>query len=290
MQYLAPLTLDDAVDALRTAAGKARVMAGGTDLIVRAAVAGLPTVLLDLKQVPELMALQQHADGSFTVGAAVCGADIYMHPQLRRAWPGVTEAMDLIGSAQIQNRASLGGNLCNASPAADSVPALIAARARCRVIGPLGEREIQIEDVIIAPGKTCLRADEIVVSFLLPARPANSADAYLRMTPRTEMDIAVAGAAASLVLDEQGLVEHCHVALGAVSPVPLLAVSAVKVLSGTRLEEEIMSRFRRQISAACRPIDDKRGTAEYRTDVAAVLAARAVQIAYDRANQQRIDG
>ncbi|MBU2099025.1 MAG: FAD binding domain-containing protein, partial [Gammaproteobacteria bacterium] len=176
-----------------------------------------------------------------------------------------------------------GGNLCNASPAADVVPALIAARAQCRIVSCAGERTVPVEDVIVSPGRTCLRQDEFIVSFHLPARTAGSADAYLRMTPRTEMDIAIAGAAVNLVADSSGVVTDCHVALGAVAPVPVFAVAAARILLGTRLEEDVLQRFRRQISVMCRPISDKRASAEYRTDVSAVLAARAAKIAYRRA-------
>ena len=259
-------------------------MAGGTDLLARfSSGAGHPDVLIDVKRIPEMMQISLQTDGSATIGAGVCGADIHAHAELRNYWPGVTEATDLIGSVQIQNRASLGGNVCNASPAADSVPALIAARAQCLLVSSEGARHVAIEDVIVSPGKTCLRADELMLTITLPARPARSADAYLRLTPRAEMDIAVVGAAANLVLDADDVVIECHVALGAVAPVPVLAREAAALLLGTKLEDDVMKRFSHRIRAACHPIDDKRGTADYRTDMAAVLAARAVRIAQQRA-------
>jgi CO/xanthine dehydrogenase FAD-binding subunit len=259
-------------------------MAGGTDLLARfAAGTGYPDVLVDVKRIPELTQIIMQPDGSMTIGAAVCGADIHSHAQLRRYWPGVTEAIDLIGSVQIQSRASLGGNLCNASPAADSVPALIAARAQCVLVSSAGVRQLAVEDVIVSPGKTCLRADELMLSITLPARPERSADAYLRLTPRAEMDIAVVGVGANLVLDAGGIVSQCYVALGAVAPVPVLANEAAALLLGTKLEEDVMRRFSHRVKAACHPIDDKRGTADYRTDMAAVLAGRAVRIARQRA-------
>jgi carbon-monoxide dehydrogenase medium subunit len=163
------------------------------------------------------------------------------------------------------------------------VPALIAARARCRIAGSNSERELPVEDVIVSPGRTCLRQDEFIVSFSLPARPLRSADAYLRMTPRTEMDIAIAGAAVNLTLDELGVIQECHVVLGAVGPIPVYALAAARILLGTRLEDEVRQRFKRQVSVMCRPISDKRGSAEYRTDVTAVLAERAALVAYSRA-------
>ncbi|ALO47242.1 FAD binding domain-containing protein [Pseudohongiella spirulinae] len=284
MRYVAPLSVEEAANVLGSSAGRARLMAGGTDLLPRfSSGSGYPDVLVDIKRIPELMQIGTHADGSATIGAAVCGADIYEHAELRRYWPGVTEATDLIGSVQIQSRASLGGNLCNASPAADSVPALIAARAQCLLVGSTGMRQLPVEQIIVSPGKTCLRADEIMLSITLPSRPPRSADAYLRLTPRAEMDIAVVGAGANLVLDEEGAVVQCHVALGAVAPVPVLASEAAALLLGSRLEDDVIKRFSHRIKAACHPIDDKRGTADYRTDMAAVLAVRAVRTARQRA-------
>lgn len=281
---MSPLSIEEAVGVLHSNAGQVRLMAGGTDLLPRFASGfGRPGVLIDVKRIPELMQITMHADGGATIGAGVCGADIHAHAELRRVWPGVTEATDLIGSVQIQSRASLGGNLCNASPAADSVPALIAARAQCQLVSTSGVRLVPVENVIVSPGKTCLRADELMLSVSLPARPDRSADAYLRLTPRAEMDIAVAGAGANLALDAQGMVTECHVALGAVAPVPVLAAEAASLLLGTRLDDDVMKRFAHRVKAACHPLDDKRGTAEYRTDMAAVLAVRAVRLAHHRA-------
>lgn len=283
MEYCAPGTLAEACAALGAAAGPVKVLAGGTDLLPRF-VAGtqLPSLLIDIKGVPEAREIRRLADGGFVIGAACSGNMISAHAELANLWPGLTEAMDLIGSVQTQSRASLGGNLCNASPAADAVPTLIAARARCRIAGSDSERELPVEEVIVSPGRTCLRQDEFIVSFYLPARALRSADAYLRMTPRTEMDIAIASAAVNLSLDEQGVVSECHVVLGAVAPVPVYALPAARILLGTKLDEEVLQRFRRQVSASCRPISDKRGTAKYRTDVTAVLAERAALTAYNR--------
>lgn len=284
MEYCAPQTLAEACAALASAEGSVKVMAGGTDLLARfGAGAQYPDKLVDIKKLAETRAISKQADGSYQVGAACTGLQICSHTTLMRDWPGLTEAMDLIGSVQIQARATLGGNLCNASPAADAVPALIAARATCRLISANGERQVPVEEIIVSPGRTCLRQDEFIVSFQLPARATRSADAYLRMTPRTEMDIAIAGAAVSLSLDESGMIIDSHVVLGAVSPVPVLGVAAGRILLGSRLDDDVMQRFRRQVSVMCRPISDKRASAEYRTDVSAVLAARAARIAYDRA-------
>lgn len=287
MEYCAPRTLEEACTALSDASGSVRVLAGGTDLLARFNACGQrPQRLVDIKNIKEARTVLRRGDGSFVIGAACPGHNITAHEALRQCWPGVVEAIGLIGSVQIQGRASLGGNLCNASPAADSVPALIAARATCLVISSAGQRELPVEEIVVSPGRTCLRQDEFIVSLVLPARPTCSADAYLRMTPRTEMDIAIAGAAVNLVLDNDLLISECHVALGAVSPIPVYAQSAARGLLGSRLEDEVIQRFRRQISVACRPISDNRGPAEYRSDVAAVLASRAAILARQRALQR----
>jgi carbon-monoxide dehydrogenase medium subunit len=184
----------------------------------------------------------------------------------------------------VQGRASLGGNLCNASPAADSVPALIAAGAVCVIEGPAGVRELAVEHVQTGPGKTSLSADEILVAFRLPVRPARSGDAYLRLIPRTEMDIAVVGAGVSVALDSAGICTAARVSVGAVAPTCLLVEAAGAALVGTKVDEAALSKVEVAVAAACRPISDKRGTAEYRTKVASVLARRAAVIAKERAS------
>src|SRR5690606_7531799 len=258
MEYCAPQTLEEACSALSEATGPVRVLAGGTDLLARFNTgAQRPQRLVDIKGLSEATSIQRRGDGSFVVGAACSGSVISSHPVLGQFWPGVVEAIALIGSVQIQSRATPGGNLCNASPAADSVPALIVARARCQLISAAGQRELPVEEVIVSPGRTCLRQDEFIVSFVLPPRPAISADACLRMTPRTEMDIAIASAAVNLVLDEEQVVSECHVALGAVGPIPVYAQAAARILLGSKLEDDVLQRFKRQVSVSCRPISDK---------------------------------
>jgi CO/xanthine dehydrogenase FAD-binding subunit len=189
----------------------------------------------------------------------------------------------LIGSTQVQGRASLGGNLCNASPAADSVPAMIAAAAVARVVGPDGQRDVAVEDIASGPGRTSLASGEIVASIFLPKRPANSGDAYLRFIPRTEMDIAVVGVGISLTLDGDGVCTAARVGLGAVAPTALLVGPAADALIGTKIDAAVLDNLAAAVSAACSPIDDKRGTVEFRIDVAGVLARRVASIALTRA-------
>jgi len=283
MHYEAPETLEAAVGLLANASGQARILAGGTDIMVQLhADMTDPDLLVDIKKISELRSVTEK-DGSFTIGAAVTGAELGEHPDVKKVWPGVVEGLELIGSTQVQGRATLGGNLCNASPAADAVPALIAARAVANIVGPKGSRSVPVEEIATGPGKTSLAKGEIVVSITLPARKARASDAYLRFIPRTEMDIAVVGAAVSLELDGEGVITSAYVALGAVAITARLVPDAAKAIIGSSLEDAAMEKLAAAASAACQPITDKRGTIEFRTDVAGVLARRAAKIAYDRA-------
>jgi carbon-monoxide dehydrogenase medium subunit len=285
MRYEAPASLDAAVALLAEAGGTARVLAGGTDLLVQLRAEMVePNLVVDVKKIPEMREIAAE-DGGFRVGAAVTGAELGEHAALKRAWPGVVEAVELIGSTQIQGRATMGGNLCNASPAADSVPALIAADAMASIVGPHGLREAAVEKIVTGPGTTSLDKGEVVVSFFLPARPKRAGDAYLRFIPRTEMDIAVVGAGVNLTLDGEGICSAARVALGAVAATPLLVADAAAALIGTPVDEAALEKLAAAASAACRPIDDKRGTKEFRIKVAGVLARRAAQIALERARQ-----
>ncbi len=284
MRYEAPSTIDQAVEILSQADGITRVLAGGTDVIVQMR-SGMvePDLVVDIKRIDAMHEITPE-DGGFRVGAAVSGAQLGEHDGVKALWPGVVEATELIGSTQVQGRATMVGNLCNASPAADSVPALVTAGAIVSIVGPGGaRREIPAYEVTTGPGKTSLEKGEIVESILLPARPARSGDAYLRFIPRTEMDIAVVGAGVALTLHPDGTCAEAKVALGAVAEVVLLVEPAASAIVGTRLEDEALDALAAAASAACRPIDDKRGTIEFRTKVAGVLARRAAVIAHDRA-------
>jgi carbon-monoxide dehydrogenase medium subunit len=269
---------------MAAANGTGRILAGGTDLLVqlRAGVVS-PGVIVDVKKIAEMMTIDEK-DGGFRIGAAVSGAVIGEHAALKKAWPGVVEAVNLIGSKQVQGRASAGGNLCNASPAADSVPAMVAAGAVVTVQGPNGRREIPVEKIHAGPGRTTLERGEIVVSFTLPARPAGSGDAYLRLIPRTEMDIAVVGCGVSLTMKD-GTCTGARVGLGAVAPTVLLVEAAGKALVGSKLDDGALEEAAAACRAVCKPIDDKRGTIAYRTKIAGVLLKRAATIAAERAGR-----
>src|SRR5215467_1210761 len=283
VRYLVPRTLDEAIRAYAAAGSAARILAGGTDLLVqmRAGVVR-PGLIVDIKNIGEMMRIEETADGGFRIGAAVSGAVLAEHSRFGKVWPGVLEAVNLIGSKQVQGRASAGGNLCNGSPAGDSVPAMIAADSMVTIQGPNGRRELPVEKVPAGPGRINLAPGEILVSFVLPPRPAGSSDAYLRMIPRTEMDIAVVGCGVSLTLKD-GVCTAARVGLGAVAPTALLVEAAGQALVGSKLDDAALEKAAGACRAACRPIDDKRGTIAYRVKAAGVLFKRTVAIAAKRA-------
>src|SRR5580658_9831642 len=283
LTYSAPTTVDDAVKLLAGSSGLAKVLSGGTDLLVQMRSGRMkPELIVDTKKIPGIMDIREE-NGGFVIGAATPGAVVEAHPGLNKAWPGVVEALDLIGSTQIQGRCSLAGNLCNASPAADSVPALYAAAAIAVVVGPNGKREVPVEQIPTAPGRTSMAKGEFILEFKLPPRPARSSDAYLRFIPRTEMDIAVVGCGIHVTLDAKGVCTAARVALGAVAPTVILVQAAADALIGHLLDADTLARLDAAAQAAAKPISDKRGTIEYRTKIAGVLARRVAAIAFDRA-------
>lgn len=283
VRYEMPATAAAAVALLAGAPGSSRVLAGGTDLLIqmRSGVR-VPDLLVNVKGIAEMTAITVD-NGGFRFGAAVSCMELVEHAAFVKAWPGVTDAVKLIGSIQIKGRATVGGNVCNASPAADSLPALIAAGTMASILGPAGRREVAVEAIAAGPGKTVLAKGEILTSFALPARAPRSGDAYLRFTPRTEMDIAVVGVGISLTLDARGACIAARVGLGAVAERALLVPEAAATLIGSTVDALSLERLAAAVSAACRPIDDKRGTRAFRIKVAGVLARRAAAIALERA-------
>jgi carbon-monoxide dehydrogenase medium subunit len=281
MRYEAPTSLAQATQMLEGSSG-AKVLAGGTNLLVQMRL-GLrePALVVDVKRIPELMEVSL-GDGGLRLGAAVPGAVVTADPEIGRVYPGFVDALGLIGSSQIQGRCSAGGNLCNSSPAADSVCAMIANRAICNIAGPAGSRTVPVEDFATGPGSNCLAPGELLVSIDFPLPPRRGSDAYLRFIPRTEMDIAVAGAAVAVSLDEAGVCTDARVAIGAVAPTALLVPAAAEALVGSALDVAALNKAAAAASEAASPITDKRGTAEYRKKVAGVLVRRAAGIAKAR--------
>ncbi|MGB5068857.1 MAG: xanthine dehydrogenase family protein subunit M [Albidovulum sp.] len=283
MRYVAAKTADEAAGLLANEPGLARILAGGTDLLVQLK-SGMvePDLVIDIKKIPGIRDVTPE-NGGFRIGAAVSGAELGEHKGVIALWPGVVEGFELIGSTQVQGRATMTGNLCNGSPAGDAVPGLVAASATVRITGPKGNRDCPVLDIPAGPGKTTLAKGEIITSIFLPARPDKASDAYLRFIPRTEMDIAVASAGVSLELAKDGTISAARVALGAVAPKVLLVADAAAAIVGSKLEDVALAALAKACEAACKPIDDKRGTVEFRTKTAGVLARRAALIAYSRA-------
>ena len=282
MRYETPSTTREAAALLENEAGAAFVLAGGTDLLVRMKLGHIePALLVDIKRIPGMSSITHSASGT-RIGAAVSGAELGEHKAVAKAWPGVVEATNLIGSDQVQSRCTMVGNLCNASPAADSVPAMIAAGAKAVVVGQTRRRTVPVEKIVTGPGQTSLARGEVIEAIVLPARSGRSGDAYLRFIPRTEMDIAVVSAGVNLTL-ERGRVKTARVVLGAVAPTAVLVPAAARAIIGSKLDDNALDKLAAACSAACNPIDDKRGTIEYRTKVAGVLGRRAAKIAFQRA-------
>ena len=283
MQYHSPSSFNEAVAISNSSSGLVKYLAGGTDVLVQLKIGTKsPDHLIDIKNIPGVREISLRDDGGYTIGAAVSGAQLTEHKELSKKWPGLVEGMELVGSAQIQSRATLVGNLCNGSPAADSVPGMIAAGASVSILNLSGIKDVLVEDIPSGPGSTSLENGELITAINLPKRNDYEGDAYLRFIPRTEMDIAVVGCAVNLSL-ENGVVTAAKVVLGAVGPKVILAHSAANCLVGTKLDDSSLSRFSAECSQIAKPISDKRGSEEFRKDIIGVIAQRAARKAYDRA-------
>jgi carbon-monoxide dehydrogenase medium subunit len=283
-EYRAPTAVEEAVRLLAAAGGGARVLAGGTDLLIQMRDGMLPSVrlLVDGKRIAELDRLSFDERSGLRLGAAVPCYRVGDDVAVARHYPGLAEAARLIGSRQIQSRATVGGNLCNGSPAADTIPALIALGARVAVAGPHGRRELPVEDFVTGPRRTALAHDELLIEVLVPSSPKGSADCYQRFIPRNEMDIAVVGVGASVALDG-GRCTAARIALGAVGPTPILALEAAGEMVGKPIDEGVLERVAEAAVAAAQPISDKRGPAEFRRRIVGVLTRRVVAEAARRA-------
>lgn len=286
--YLAPPTLDAALAALAEHGSAARVLAGGTDLIVQVRENRRKVdVMVDVKSIPELMALDLAADGSLRIGAAVPCARIYNDAAIARRFPAIVDSASLIGGIQVQSRGSLGGNLCNSSPAADSIPTMIALNAVAEIRGPGGTRTVPVDQFCTAPGRNVLQDGELLVAILFPAPAANSGAAFERFIPRNEMDIAVANAAANITLSADGSsFTAARIAVGAVAPTPLLVPAAADALVGKPANEDSIASAAAAVRAAVSPITDMRGSADQRRHLSGVLTARVLRRAIERARAQ----
>jgi carbon-monoxide dehydrogenase medium subunit len=288
--YAAPTTVGDAVRILREYGAGARILAGGTDLIVQVRENARDVdVMVDAKGIEELTAVEIAADGSLTLGAAVPCYQIADDAAIIAAFRGLIDAAGIIGGTAIQGRASIGGNLCNSGPAADSIPALIVHGATANVAGPDGTRAVAVEDFCTGPGTNVLATGELLVSLTIPATAPNSGAHYLRFTPRNEMDIAVVGVGAQVTLDGDTIVS-ARIALGAVAPTPLYVPEAGETLAGQPATEASYEAAAVAAQNAATPITDMRGTADFRKHLVAVLTKRALRGAVERAKGGTVNG
>jgi CO/xanthine dehydrogenase FAD-binding subunit len=283
--YISAGSVKEVVGLLSSYNGRARILGGGTDLLVQLRENRRKAdLLIDVKNIPELASISYDEQEGLSLGAAVPCYKICSDTFVFENYPGLVDAFQLIGGIQIQCRASIGGNLCNASPAADSIPALIVHEAVCVIAGPNGTRTIPVVQFCISPGKNALQAGEFLVTVKVPPRSPNFGAHYLRFIPRNEMDIAVVGAGASVTLDESKQnVLSARIALGAVAPTPLFVEEAGAFLAGKEIKPENIQEAARIAQVAARPISDLRGTAEHRKHLCAVLTRRALEKAIERA-------
>ena len=286
--YEAPSTIDDAVAVLEKHGDKARPIAGGTDVLVQARANRWDLeAIVDVKNIQELTEIIHYPDGSTSIGAAAPCYKIYEDDLVRAKYPGIIDAVEMIGGIQIQSRASLGGNLCNSSPSADGICPLIAYNAVCHIAGPGGEgahRDVPVAEFCTGPGSNVLRRGEILVALVLPAQPRNSGAAYVRFIPRNEMDIAVCGAGVGVRLNDAGdTFEDAIVALAAVAPVPLVVPEAADALIGNPVNDATIAKAAAAAKAAARPIADMRGTIDQRKHLSEVLTRRMINKAVERA-------
>lgn len=278
--YVAPATLAEAIHILAQEKGNARCLAGGTDLIDQVRTGRkTPALVVDVKGIPELNRLSFSRKSGLRIGAAVPLTEIYEDPDVRELYPIIVDAASLVGDVKIQNRAGIGGNLCNAAPSADMAPALLVLDAVCVTTGPRGEREVPLERFFASPGRTILAPDELLVEVQVPPPKKNSAGAYLRLIPRNEMDIAIVGVGAHLVLTRRGSaqVKEAGIALAAVAPTPVRARRAERYLEGQRLSAESIAEAGERAALSARPISDMRGSAEYRTEMVKALTRKALR-------------
>lgn len=286
IDFASPHSVREAVELLNEANGNARVLAGGTDLLVQLRGGRFDDVSLvvDGKNIPELNEITYDPEGGLTLGAAVPCYRIYGNAAIARAYPGLIDAASLIGGTQIQGRASFGGNLCNSTPSGDSIPAMIAHNAVANIEGPGGTRQVAVEDFCTGPGSNVLGRGEMLVSISFPAPSRGFGANYMRFIPRNEMDIAVAGAGTSVVL-ENGNIKSARVALAAVAPTPLYVSEIGDAIAGKPANEETLAQAGQMAKDAASPITDMRGTVEYRKHLCDVLTRRSLQIAIDRAKE-----
>lgn len=282
--FAAPQSVQEAVELLVRAKGEARPLAGGTDLIAQMKEnRKSPGVIVDVKKIPDLNELSWDAQNGLRIGAAVSCSRIAAFAPVRERYPALAEACALVGSVQIQNRAALGGNFCNAAPSADAVPPVLSYGGKLLIAGSNGRREVAAEDFFVGPGQTVLGNDELLVQISIPTPPSSSGAAYLRFIPREEMDIAIVGVGAFVQLNaDRTCCEQARLTLAAVAPTPLRAREAEAFLIGKPLDQATISQAGELAAKAAKPISDVRSSAAYRVEMVKVLTRRTLQKALER--------
>ncbi len=278
--FAAPKTLDDAVALMASGNGEARALAGGTDLIdAMRAQRRSPSLVVDIKNIREMHRLEHVQGDGLHLGAAVTCAEICRSAIANRHYPLLVEGIKLIGDVKIQNRATVGGNFCNAAPSADAVPAVLCLDGKCVIFGPNGRREVPAQDFFTGPGQTVLAPDELLVEILLPEPEANSAGTYERLTPRNEMDIAIVGVGAFLAVEagNSRVCQQARIALAAVAPTPVRAREAELALCGKTIDADLIERAAELAARSAQPISDLRASAEYRLEMIKSLTRRTVR-------------
>ena len=285
--YIPAKTVNEAVALLAEKGDQAKPLSGGTDLIVMVREGRRQLELMvDIKDIPETNVLSYSRETGLHLGATVPCYEIYADDEISAAYPGLADAAKIIGGTAIQGRASVGGNLCNASPAADTIPPLIVLEAICVIAGPNGTRDVPVEQFCTGPGQTVLEKGEFLVSFKIPPPKNNSSSYYLRFIPRNEMDIAVVGAGASIVLDDaKTSFVSARIGLAAVAPTPLFAEEASASLAGVEVSDEAVNAAAEAARQIARPISDMRGTIEQRVHLVEVLTRRALNGAIQRVKE-----
>ena len=286
MIFVKPNSENEAVNLLYKSSGLTRILGGGTDVLVQMR-SGIiePELIVDIKNIPGIREIKKINSG-YEIGAAVSGSEFNNYPGLKEFTPGIAEAFDLIGSSQIQGRCTLAGNICNASPAADTAPALNVSKCKVKIVGPNGLREDLVSNIPISPGKNSLKKGEFIKSIIIPNRPLYSSDSYIRFTPRSEMDIAVVSAACFITLDQDKLIKELNISLGAVAPLVVNIKGINDLVINKKLDDDLLLKISNICSNSCDPIDDKRGTIEFRSHVAGVLSKRAIILAHKRAGDK----
>ena len=286
MIFVKPNSEHEAVNLLYKSSGLTRILGGGTDVLVQMR-SGIiePELIVDIKNIPGIREIKKINSG-YEIGAAVSGSEFNNYPGLKEFTPGIAEAFDLIGSSQIQGRCTLAGNICNASPAADTAPALNVSKCKVKIVGPNGLREDLVSNIPISPGKNSLKKGEFIKSIIIPNRPLYSSDSYIRFTPRSEMDIAVVSAACFITLDQDKFIKEINVSLGAVAPLVVNIKGINDLVINKKLDDDLLLKISNICSNSCDPIDDKRGTIEFRSHVAGVLSKRAIILAHKRAGDK----